>query len=52
MSLNQSFVKGHEEKLLGRIYKMFDELSLHTMLAIAKKATRGKQLKKVDMHIA
>ena len=44
MSSNQSFIKDHRENLLGRIYKFHDELSIHTMLTIAKKAKKGKQL--------
>ena len=31
---------------------MHDELSIHNMRVIAKMASKGKQLKNVDMHLA
>ena len=52
MSLNQSFVKGCHASLLGRLYHMHDELSLHNMMSIAKRSSRGKQIERVDLQLA
>ena len=51
MSQNQSFVKGHDKWLLGRLYHLHDELSLHNMIRIAKRDNKSKKLGKVDLKL-
>jgi len=41
-----------EENLLGRIYNMHDELSIHNLISISKKIITGKKIKRIDLMLS
>lgn len=42
----------NEQHLLGRIYNMHDELSLHNLASIAESTRDGKKVKKIDLALS
>ena len=52
MSHNQTFVMSYEDNLMGRIYNMHDELSLHNLKSISKRFLQNKKIKRIDLALS